>query len=127
MKLIFPWKGQDYKIQAQWVRGVLWIHANGRIWSWDPAAEARATKRGSGSAKKDGTLLAPMPGKVTKILKQVGEAVRKGDVVLVMEAMKMEYSLKADLAGRVQELHCGVGEQVNLGVTLARIEAEVAK
>ena len=63
-----------------------------------------------------------MPGKITKILKVQGEIVAAGDVILVMEAMKMEYTLKAERAGVVSGLTCSLGEQVSLGKKLAHID-----
>jgi biotin carboxyl carrier protein len=63
-----------------------------------------------------------MPGKVTKILLTPGSAVEVGQAVLVMEAMKMEYTLKAEIAGEVESVNCAVGEQVALGKALVKIK-----
>ena len=105
---------------SQLVNGTLWVHVNGRTFVY----EGKKKKWGAKASKqsKPGILLSPMPGKVTKILKSVGEAVKAGDVVLVMEAMKMEYTLKADVSGSLATLNCKVGEQVALGKTLAEIK-----
>ncbi len=105
---------------SQLVQGTLWVHVNGRTFVY----EGKKKKWGAKASKqtKPGILSAPMPGKVTKILKSLGETVAAGDVVLVMEAMKMEYTLKADGAGKLEKLNCKVGEQVALGKILAEIK-----
>lgn len=68
-----------------------------------------------------GGLTAPMPGKVINILVKVGDEVKAGDVLLVMEAMKMEHSITADEAGVVEELFFEVGEQVSEGAELIKL------
>ncbi len=105
--------------QAQIVKGQLWVHFEGRTFVYEESAKTYG-KKSSGKAST-GDIHAPMPGKVTKILKQVGDQVQVGDVVLVMEAMKMEYTLKADVAGSIQKIDCKVGEQVVLGKILVQL------
>ena len=105
------------------VKGQLWVHFGGRTFVYENPAQKKFGKKGAGKAKS-GDLLAPMPGKVTKLLKKVGDKVAAGDVVLVMEAMKMEYTLKADIAGEVTSVGCKVGDQVALGKMLAQIKED---
>ena len=69
-----------------------------------------------------GSLASPMPGKVVRVLVRPGDAVESGQVVAIIEAMKMEHDVKAPVAGRVAELHVGEGDQVEAGQPLARIE-----
>jgi biotin carboxyl carrier protein len=107
---------------VQKIKGKVWIHLNGRT----HVLEEEAKNFGAAKIKKSGSgeLHAPMPGKITKILKQVGDPVQVGEVVLMMEAMKMEYTLKADCSGSVSDLHCQVGDLVPLGKKLAHILLE---
>jgi biotin carboxyl carrier protein len=63
-----------------------------------------------------------MPGRVIKISVAVGQQVRKGDEILVIEAMKMENQMRASKDGRVLRLSAQVGDMVNPGVVLAEIE-----
>ncbi|GMV17815.1 MAG: ATP-grasp domain-containing protein [Myxococcales bacterium] len=66
-----------------------------------------------------GACVAPMPGKVVKVVALEGTAVNAGDVLLVLEAMKMEHSVKAPEAGIVKELLVSEGEQVEADAVLA--------
>ena len=111
------------KNTAQMVKGQLWVHFEGRTFIYENPAQKKYGKKGAGKAKS-GDMLAPMPGKVTKLLKAVGDRVSAGDVVLVMEAMKMEYTLKADISGEIKTLSCQVGDQVALGKLLAQIKED---
>ncbi|MEJ7609154.1 MAG: biotin/lipoyl-containing protein, partial [Bryobacteraceae bacterium] len=56
---------------------------------------------------------APIPGAITTLLVQVGEAVKKGDRILVMEAMKMQTTVHAPIPGTVLELFAQVGDTVD--------------
>lgn len=114
--------GKTIKVYAQKIKGEVWIHMNGRTFIYHDEAQQQMKKKGKQSAHT-GDLIAPMPGKVTKILKQEGEAVSQGEVVVVMEAMKMEYTLKSDGSGKIKTVNCKVGEQVSLGKILVHIEA----
>lgn len=105
---------------AQLVKGQLWIHFEGRTFVYESPSQKKFGKKGSGKALS-GEILAPMPGKVTKLSKKVGDVVNSGDVVLVMEAMKMEYTLKADISGEIESLYCQTGDQVALGKLLVKI------
>jgi acetyl/propionyl-CoA carboxylase alpha subunit len=70
----------------------------------------------------DGAVLSPMPGKVILVSVAVGEAVRKGQPLLTLEAMKMEHVLVAAFDGVVAALSAKEGDQVAEGVTLARLD-----
>ncbi len=70
-----------------------------------------------------GSLLAPMPGLVLRVLAEVGTVVTAGQPLLVLEAMKMEQTVSAPASGVVAELHAKAGEQVGTGQVLAVLEA----
>jgi len=70
------------------------------------------------------TLNSPMQGTVVKIVKANGDRVEAGDLIVVLEAMKMEQPLIAHKAGTVAKLQIGVGQTVSSGETLCVIEDE---
>lgn len=69
-----------------------------------------------------GSLASPMPGKIFKVVKEVGATVMKGETILILEAMKMEHSIRADKDGKVKKIMFKIGELVQGGVTLAEVE-----
>lgn len=73
-----------------------------------------------------GSLLAPMPGSVVQVAVEVGEQVRKGAPVVVLEAMKMEHTVHAPADGVVSAVDVEVGQQVDTGAVLAVIDEEPA-
>jgi propionyl-CoA carboxylase alpha chain len=75
-------------------------------------------------AVASGSLLAPMPGTVIKVLVEQGGAVAAGDAVLVLEAMKMQHTVSAPHAGTVTEITIQPGVQVAAGEVLAVVEGE---
>ncbi|HET9822282.1 MAG TPA: biotin/lipoyl-containing protein, partial [Burkholderiaceae bacterium] len=77
----------------------------------------------AGEGAAEGRLTAPMPGKVVALLAQAGDAVKAGQPLAVMEAMKMEHTIAAPRDGTVAELLYAVGDQVAEGAELLRLEA----
>jgi propionyl-CoA carboxylase alpha chain len=73
-----------------------------------------------------GSLHAPMPGRVTRVEVATGDSVEAGQVLLVMEAMKMEHTLRAPHAGVIAEVDCAPGDQVEAGAVLVVVEEDVS-
>jgi len=73
-------------------------------------------------AAGEGAVTAIMPGKVIRILVREGDKVAEGDVVLILEAMKMENELNAPRAGTVKAIHVAPGSDVEMGAVLVEIE-----
>ncbi len=71
-----------------------------------------------------GSLVAPMPGKVVALLASPGQHVAQGAPLLILEAMKMEHTIAAPGAGRVKSFHYAAGDQVSDGVELLEFEAD---
>jgi acetyl/propionyl-CoA carboxylase alpha subunit len=69
-----------------------------------------------------GECRAPLPGAVTKVLVAVGDTVAEGDGLVVLEAMKMEHTLRANGAGTVAQVHCAPGQQVDVNDLLVSVE-----
>jgi biotin carboxyl carrier protein len=70
----------------------------------------------------EGAVTAIMPGKIIRLLVESGDEVAEGDVVCILEAMKMENELKAPRAGTVTAVHVQPGQDVEMGAVLAEIE-----
>ena len=77
---------------------------------------------GAGEDTRAGSLAAPMPGKVIKVMTEAGAKVTKGEALLILEAMKMEHTITAPADGVVKEIHYGPGEQVVEGAELITLE-----
>jgi biotin carboxyl carrier protein len=82
-----------------------------------------AGKKMKKSGAHAGGLTSPMPGKIFKILKEAGSEVKKGEAILILEAMKMEHSIRSDKDGKVKKIFYQVGELVQGGVVLADVES----
>ncbi|TCQ09530.1 biotin carboxylase N-terminal domain-containing protein [Sphingomonas sp. PP-CC-3A-396] len=96
--------------------GVLFL--DGEAWPFGP----RRADHIAGAGEGDGAILAPMPGRVIAVLVEDGQAVTKGQRMLVLEAMKMEQALLAPFDGVVAELKVTEGAQVSESTMLARID-----
>ena len=70
----------------------------------------------------DGVMTSPMPGTIIKYVVSVGQEVKAGETILILEAMKMESALPSPIAGKVKELSCKAGDRVAKGALLAIIE-----
>ena len=89
-----------------------------------PAPEAKRAKRGrgkAGSAASGNSLTAPMQGTVIKIAVEDGQQVAEGDLIVVLEAMKMEQPLTAHRGGTIASLSAEVGATVSAGAVLCEI------
>jgi 3-methylcrotonyl-CoA carboxylase alpha subunit len=73
-----------------------------------------------------GRLTAPMPGKVVRVVAQAGRAAAKGEVLMVLEAMKMEHAIAAPSDGLVTAVHFAEGDLVEEGAELLTFEAGAA-
>lgn len=76
----------------------------------------------SASSAKHNQFKAPMPGLIRNILVTVGQEIKKGDAIIVLEAMKMENSLKAPADLKVKNIHVAVGQAVEKGQLMLELE-----
>jgi len=96
----------------------------GQSWHFrlpDPIAQAGEEEGG------DDRLLAPLPGQVTQLSASEGQEVARGDVLVVLEAMKTVFRLTAPRAGRIETISCRVGETVREGQILIQFVSAAAE
>lgn len=92
------------------------------VWVTHGGRTARYTRVGGATEQVARDVRAPMTGRVVAVHVSAGAAVKQGDVLVVLEAMKMEYRLEAPREGVVQEVHATAGILVELGQALVTLE-----
>ncbi|MDO5476803.1 MAG: acetyl-CoA carboxylase biotin carboxyl carrier protein subunit [Eubacteriales bacterium] len=85
-----------------------------------PAAPAAAASASAGAGAN--RIEAGAAGKVFKIESKVGDQVKKGDTVIILEAMKMEIPMVSPVDGKVASIDCAVGDAVEAGTLLATVD-----
>ena len=98
-----------------------WVFWNGRIFRGDFRKDASAT-RGSHGSMALRTLTAPMPATIVTIHVKAGDAVAKGQVLILLEAMKMELPIRAPGDGVVAAVHGREGQLVDADVVLVEFK-----
>lgn len=142
------------KVEIRWRRDAsgIWLESPDGVWGFDAFGEVsdegittlRITRRLgddswsglsfvrvgdqqgalSGTRKRGARVKSQMPGKIVRVLVRKGQAVEKGQPLLVMEAMKMENEICAHQGGRIGEVRVSEGQAVECGAELLAIEAE---
>ena len=113
--------GQSFEVEVAAVGGAAVAPATPRPAAPVPAVSApRAPQAPSMAAP--GEIVAPIPGKILSLKVKVGDAVSANDVLLVLEAMKMENNVPSPLSGTVKEIAVSEGAEVSTGQMLMRIE-----
>ena len=107
------------RLPTTYGKGPIQVFEGGDVVEFDFVAKVAGAGEGGAS---DGAILSPMPGKIVSVAVSAGQAVRKGETLLTLEAMKMEHAMAAPFDGVVAELSAVAGGQVSEGVVLARLE-----
>lgn len=116
----FLFAGKKMELPAEKINGSYWVQLDGETLVFDASRISYSkSKAKAGDEKK---IVAPMPGKIIKLLGKPGTTIEAHSTVVVMEAMKMEYTLKAVKTSTIKEIFCNVGDQVQLGQVLAELE-----
>jgi biotin carboxyl carrier protein len=117
--------GASYVADVKEESGRFVVEVGGETYTVRAEEETRhiiRTRGGAAAGDRGQTLRAPMPGKVTHVAVQVGDAVDAGTPLLVIEAMKMENEFRASAPGTVKDVRVGAGQAVNAGDVLVVVE-----
>jgi biotin carboxyl carrier protein len=115
--------GASYEVRLIETPQGLRAEAGGRKFAVE-VSDPRDTSRGSRTSIGSGrqSITAPMPGKVLRVLVNIGDTVEVGQGLVVVEAMKMQNEMKASRPGRVIEVRALAGDTVGAGDTLVVLE-----
>ena len=114
------WKGRNYKLYVQRDKNFLWLNFDGRTWLWSPPLALKKNIKKTGKTK---TLIsAALPGRIQRIFVKKSDRVKKGQSLLTLSAMKMEYNFKAEENGFVENIFCQEGQTVSLDQKLIEIK-----
>jgi biotin carboxyl carrier protein len=117
--------GESYGVEFEETGDEVAVLIKNQVLRLDVADERRLRLRAATAAfSVEGrqVISAPMPGKVVKVLVKVGDEVKEGQGLVVVEAMKMENELKSPKAGKVVELHAKEGSAVENNAKLVVVE-----
>jgi biotin carboxyl carrier protein len=109
--------------RQRWTVAIAGPAANRWVWVDGQVARLEAPTADRGRGRSSGhDLSAPMPSTVVKLLVGIGAGVKRGDTLVMLEAMKMELPIRAPRDGIVTAIHCRTGELVQPGHQLLTIE-----
>jgi|KBSMisStandDraft_5_1062788.scaffolds.fasta_scaffold103476_3 biotin carboxyl carrier protein len=115
--------GREHPVVTAVERGRVWVWCDGVASAFERGPAGRAASGAGSASDRDpgGGLISPMPGRVRRLLVEDGARVARGDLLLVLEAMKMEHAIRSPRDGTVR-LRVAEGDLVEAGVELAAIE-----
>lgn len=99
-----------------------YFHSEFADWAEERGGSAQKIRGEHSQTEIDLEIRSPMPGKVIKVLRKAGETLKKGEVVLVLEAMKMEHQIKVSADARIAEIMVKEGDRVPLDAEMVRLE-----
>ena len=120
--------GEELEVEMEFDEGRWEVSVGGRTFSitTDSSPRIQKRKRVARSEKKigfSGSISSAIPGKIVSVLVTEGDKVSEGEVVIVLEAMKMQNEIKAVVNGVVRKVNCETGEKVEANVPLIEIES----
>lgn len=124
--------GEEYEVELEKQEGVWNVTIEGKSFRieieggsvGDPTGKKRKKK---GRGKKSGTISSTIPGKIVSIAVEEGNIVAEGDVVMILEAMKMQNEIQAPLSGNVTAVNCKPGDSIEANSPLIVIQPEEKK
>ena len=121
--------GQEFEVEIELIDGKWEGSLGGKTFIVETDSAKRHVRRAkeaesSSMLGASGTISSAIPGKVVSILVSKGDLISAGDVVIVLEAMKMQNEIKASIDGVVSEIKCEAGERVEANVPLLEMIPE---
>jgi biotin carboxyl carrier protein len=101
----------------------VYVHIGGQLLEFEEAGSQSQSFGGGAAALGSGFVSSPMPGRVVKIPVTEGQEIDKGQILVIVEAMKMENPLKSSVAGTVKKIHYAEGDLVDAGRPIVEVES----
>lgn len=116
--------GRRFRVVTAREGNRIWVWCEGQVYEFEPERRSRAS---AGADHHPGAgLEAPMPGRVRRLVATAGAPVARGDVLLVLEAMKMEHAIRAPHDGTLTRFHVAEGDLVEAGMELVELSSSAA-
>jgi biotin carboxyl carrier protein len=117
--------GQEFEVEVEVENGKWLATVEGRTFEIEIPDSGPVVKKrrvAGGKKKKSGTVSANIPGKIVTIEVSEGQEVTEGQVILILEAMKMQNEIQAPVNGKVVSVNCEEGQSIEANVPLVVIE-----
>ncbi len=111
--------GKVYDVEIEEAGGSVSVNTSQSVSAVPAPATVDSAVQAAPAASGDEVIVSPMPGKIVSIAVKKGQAVKEGDLILVLEAMKMENEIYCGRGGTVKEIAVSEGATVNTGDTMA--------
>ena len=124
--------GEEYEVELEKQNGLWNVTIEGKSFNIEiessSVGDTSVSKRKKANrGKKSGTISSTIPGKIVSISAKEGQMVSEGDVVMILEAMKMQNEIQAPLSGTVTAINCKPGDSVEANSPLIIIQPEENK
>ena len=124
--------GEEYEVELEKQEGVWNVTIEGKSFRIEIEGGSVGDQTGNkrkkkGRGKKSGTISSTIPGKIVSIAVEEGDIVAEEDVVMILEAMKMQNEIQAPLSGTVTAVNCKPGDSIEANSPLIVIQPEEKK
>jgi len=122
--------GEDFEVSME-KEGDFWkVEVEGKIFSIKVDGSKGGSlsprkKKGARKAKRSGVVSSSIPGKIISISVSQDEFVSEGDVIMILEAMKMQNEIQAPISGKITEVNCEPGDSIEANSPLMVIEPPI--
>ena len=122
--------GEDFEVSME-KEGDFWkVEVEGKIFSIKVDGSKGGSlsprkKKGARKAKRSGVVSSSIPGKIISISVSQDEFLSEGDVIMILEAMKMQNEIQAPISGKITELNCEPGDSIEANSPLMVIEPPI--